>query len=322
MNRYIRYMCNVLSLQLFVTLISLPIIIAWGLPLSFLTPLGNVLFGPVLLLFLLICAVLFVAELCGLPNGGLIWLLEQISFIWRSCSPSFLDHCLFAFAMPSWWVLVCIPLITFGLLHIRVIHTSERRLGAFMLLTLATCCTLWITGRPAQVVERITGSGGEVVLINAGGRTTVVDTGRLGSKRSAVSWCAYDLAAEILKRTGRVRVDHLISLRPTSYTLEAFAALHSRIPVQRTYLPAWHDALMPNAQLAYQQLQSVAKQNGRQVEHVTDHQQLMGEHLRLWHGKRAIRCCGALADCPALSLSFDSTHVTFYPTTGSSSPRK
>ena len=126
MNRFTRIVCNTLSLQLFVSLISLPVIIAWGLPLSLLSPLGIIIFGPLLTLFLFICALLFVSQLCGVPNGWLVMLLEGLSIGWRMCAPTWLDHFLYGFAMPPWWVLVAVPVVTLGVMHLRCVHHSQN----------------------------------------------------------------------------------------------------------------------------------------------------------------------------------------------------
>src|SRR5437763_195216 len=76
------FIIRFVQLQLFITLFSLPLLISWGIPLSLLSPLGNLIFGPVLTIFLFLSSLIFFSELIGIPNGLLIALLEKITTWW------------------------------------------------------------------------------------------------------------------------------------------------------------------------------------------------------------------------------------------------
>src|SRR5438445_4320197 len=73
------------QLQLFISFISLPFLIGWGLPISLLTPFSTLIFGPFLTCFLLISSLIFFLELLYLPNALFIWLLELVTSIWLAC---------------------------------------------------------------------------------------------------------------------------------------------------------------------------------------------------------------------------------------------
>lgn len=71
-----------LQAQLVLTLASLPILIHWGLPISYMTFFGNLFFTPILMVFIFTSSLLFFTELCNIPNGLMIVILEQTTKLW------------------------------------------------------------------------------------------------------------------------------------------------------------------------------------------------------------------------------------------------
>lgn len=77
------YLGLYLELQLFLTACSLPILVGWGLPLSLICPIANLLFSPFLIIFLLCSTIIFFLEILRLPNQLFIFLLEKITYCWE-----------------------------------------------------------------------------------------------------------------------------------------------------------------------------------------------------------------------------------------------
>lgn len=73
---------DLIKLQLFLTVVSLPILFWWGLPVSLMSIIGNILFTPFLTIFLLLSTILFITELFFIPNYIIILLVEKIAEIW------------------------------------------------------------------------------------------------------------------------------------------------------------------------------------------------------------------------------------------------
>src|SRR5260370_32295969 len=71
-----------IQLQLFISFISLPFLIGWGLPISLLTPVSTLIFGPFLTCFLLISSLIFFLKLFYVPNAALVSCLELITSVW------------------------------------------------------------------------------------------------------------------------------------------------------------------------------------------------------------------------------------------------
>lgn len=78
-----KYFLGFIKIQLFITLVSFPILAAWGLPISLMTLVGNFTFSPLLTIFLLLSSLIFLTELLFLPNTFLISSLSFVVFLWE-----------------------------------------------------------------------------------------------------------------------------------------------------------------------------------------------------------------------------------------------
>src|SRR5579863_6125151 len=116
-----------IQLQLFISTISLPFLIGWGLPISALTPFSTLIFSPFLTVFLLVSSLIFFLELLYLPHYPFIWCLETITNIWLF----FLNYeqrvWLIAFKKPSLIFLAAIPLLALLVIHNKKCKTITTR---------------------------------------------------------------------------------------------------------------------------------------------------------------------------------------------------
>src|SRR5688572_27273147 len=122
-----------IQLQLFISFISLPFLIGWGLRISLLTPVRTLIFGPFLTCFLLISSLIFFLELFYLPNTLCIWCLEQVTSIWLTCLNVEQRSWLIGFTKPPILILCLLPLIALAIVHSKKITTIPKRI---LLLTL------------------------------------------------------------------------------------------------------------------------------------------------------------------------------------------
>src|SRR4051812_19287834 len=89
-----------LELQLLISIVILPILIAWGLPTSIMSIVGNLIFAQILTLFIFISALLFTTDLCGIPNFWIAQALEWVTSIWHYVLSFGSAHWLIGF--PAW----------------------------------------------------------------------------------------------------------------------------------------------------------------------------------------------------------------------------
>lgn len=227
MERFIqnfkRNILSFLQVQCFLTLVSLPIVVAWGLSFSLMTAVGNFIFSPFITAFLLCSSLIFFSELLHIPNGYLIVLLEWITKSWLY---------ILSFGSKQWLV---------GLPSSLVPFLSIIALGAFIALQhkqlsrplyfigLSGLCMIFIalttmqTKKPKHI--DIVCSKQRLSLINHNGKLHLIDQGALGERRNPTSWISYTLLPEITKQFGFTQIDHLIYYDNKKTTQKAIDAL-------------------------------------------------------------------------------------------------
>jgi len=263
-----------LHLQAFLTLICLPILILWGLPISILSPLGNIIFSPFLTLFLLLSSLIFFCEILYIPNGIFIWLLDLLTRFWTFVLSFKHNYALLGLRIPPLWVLIAIPVLAFGILHYRATHTKKRAAFLLTLLVFAACASLKLYSRyhePIIIIERGLKRGrekceyGVITLANMGSEYLLIDPGYIGNSVSAVSWVTYTLVPEIIKKTGTLTIDHLVVLQLNGAALEALITLCNKMTVKNLYIPWWTGILRGAAWHHYKKLRAQAVLNNTKI---------------------------------------------------------
>ncbi len=248
-------------LQLFITAISLPILIWWGLPISIATPIGNLLFGPLLTLFLFISSFIFFTELAHLPNGIFIWALEKVSAFWHWLAALGSKSFLISFTKPPVWFIITLPLAAFLIIQLRITHPPKRSIIAFTCAILLYCFALKYFYGPRTAIDSIPCNGKELHVLRMHKDLIVIDPGVLGSRVSAVSWASYNFLQELSQRYGTQTIDHLIVLQPGTVTFEALTAIIAKAQVKKLYVPWWNEKLPYPAWRNYKKLMDECKQH-------------------------------------------------------------
>ncbi|MCX5925564.1 MAG: hypothetical protein NT124_04710 [Candidatus Dependentiae bacterium] len=251
-----------IHLQAFLTLISMPILIAWGLPISLLSPIGNIIFGPPLTLFLLLSSLIFFCEIISIPNNALIWLLDKLTDMWTWSMTGDYKHLLIGFSCPTTITLIMIPVTACVIMQYRLTHPKKYAALLLSILLCVSCISLKIRDCYQPSCIKIPRSKGEIMLLNVDKKLTLIDPGYIGSTISAATWVTYTLIPEITKHTGTLTIDHLIVLQLNSATLEALTTLCTKINVKKLYLPWWTGILKGKGWHNYKKLSKALDENG------------------------------------------------------------
>lgn len=243
------HLISALNLQLFITLISLPVCIAWGLPLSAFTLIGNLLFPPMLTAYIFVSSLLFITSLCSIPNSALCWVLDQLTTIWL---------CVFSMIPPAPYigfpyhslVLTSFPAIA----AIAILH-SQRYVPNMKTILYSAVLLIMILGslvyqRLHNTIVAIPCFDQTISAIITHNQCILVDPGYIGRRISAPSWAEYKLLPALTKETGRTTIDHLIVMQPTSTTFAALTVLAQKKAVKCIYVPYWQsaeDSTLPSA---------------------------------------------------------------------------
>ena len=253
-----------ITIQLFLTLISMPIIISWGLPISLLAPLGNALFSPVLTLFLLLSSLIFFTELIHIPNNWLIWILEIITLCWQKVLSIHVGSLMVGFKKPHWLFLLAMPLITFGSLYAPFNRKPLFRMMWYSGLFIFFWILLKISVHPSQSFS-IPCNKGKVDIIQTKDSIIVMDYGAIGARMSAPSYVSYTLIPEIIKKTGSLTIDHLILTKPGIFLFEALEPFVEKMEIHTIYLPYLEGTMDEKLKRIFNRFYRMAKQRGTRI---------------------------------------------------------
>jgi len=260
--RFFRWIVSFLELQIFITLISLPILISWGLPISLLSPVGNIIFTPFVTLFLLLSSLTFFCEILYIPNRLLISGLELLYTVWQNSMNWIPFNPLIGFTKPPSIFLISIPIITIMLMYKFKKKPTLHRVIFLTMLFMGTYALLACI-QPTYLTSALPCNRGVVTVIYDNGTVTVIDPGVIGQNRSAYSWIEYTLIPHITTTTGKTNIDHFIFLQQNKTISETLLKLAPEKIVKKIYIPE----IQNNKQ---EELTTACQQYDIELSHVED----------------------------------------------------
>ncbi len=217
-----------LELQLLISVVILPILIGWGLPISTMTIIGNLVFNQFLTVFIFISALLFTSDLVGIPNSYLATALEWVTHIW---------HYFLSWGSAEWlvgfssWIfpVSCVFAIAGCALYFFKMSSQNHRILWLSLFCFATPVIHRICQSKSIHTTVMQGSQ-KMHLIKVQGKIYAFDCGALGARPCSQSWIEYTLAPTMVKTMGATHIDALILCKSNSRTQDAVKALMQHIP--------------------------------------------------------------------------------------------
>ena len=211
------------QVQFFLSLISLPILIAWGLPFSLMTMIGNLIFAPFLTAFLLCSSLVFFTEILHIPNSFCIWLLEKATTIWLWC---------LQWNSKTWMIGFKLSVLPFAIIAailaiiiLQHTHWGQRTPSALLytLLFWIILSTNKILSIPSEV--SVTCNKRTVSVHNKDDKLIMIDNGGLGEKINPSSWISYTLMNTLTQQFGTVILDTIYVNQSKLPTLDGLHTL-------------------------------------------------------------------------------------------------
>ena len=250
LQKSIKKFSRYLFLQLFLSLCSLPILVSWGMPLSYAGIIGNILFAPFLLAFLFLCSLLFVCELCFIPNIPAAWLLDTITCFWNSLliygNKSWLLYC----RQPTLLELFILATSLFGIIHAQRLSFLHR----LILLGLLFAASLGVLTYPVKTQHRFTIPCALLTLevVQSGSTALLIDCGSFCRRINAPSWAQYTLTPVLIKKGIRNLIICAHTLNTT--TLITLAVLANTFRLEKIYFPQVKKSFKNRGWSAWQKL--------------------------------------------------------------------
>ena len=220
-----------LELQLLISLVITPILIAWGLPISIMSIFGNFVFGYFLTAFIFIATLLFASDLCGIPNSFLTLALEWVTQIWHYFLSFGSAYWLVGFSSWTFPISCIFAIAGCALYYFKIMPQNHRILWLSLF-----CSTTPIIHKVCQslsVYTTIKQGSQKMHLIKLQGKIYAFDCGALGARPSSQSWIEYTLAPILVKTMGATHIDTLILCKSNSRTQESTRALMQHIPTAK-----------------------------------------------------------------------------------------
>ncbi|MCX5922417.1 MAG: hypothetical protein NTX86_03750 [Candidatus Dependentiae bacterium] len=216
----------------------------WGLPISLLSPIGNLIFGPVLTLFLSLSSLLFFTEMLYIPNGWIAKLLDWTTQAWLYVLNIDGHPWLYGFAKPSLAILIIIPVLALCVIQYKRFTNTLQSVVCLGLLLIGSCLYLKTNYAKTESIEELACNKGTLTILHDSAGCIVIDPGVIGQKIAAASWTEYTLAPHLIKTSGKTTIDCLILLQPTAMLFDAVTALVTKVKVNTIYLIYW-EGLVP-----------------------------------------------------------------------------
>lgn len=223
---------NRLQLNLFIILTCAPLFIFWGLHVSVMSILGNIIFMPILTIFLLISVIIFFLELFNLPNSWLILVLERVvnifSFILNKSSSNWLIN----FKLSQMGSLLAVSIFIFIIAHLKSTVVVYRSVICF-------CCMYFVFYNFNALFKNQSNDvkylSPNTFLISYKTSRALIDAGDL-FKSPMVSR---------IRQEGISKLDYLIILNPGTNILKSIVNIINNFKIQYLILPNW-DGKMTN----------------------------------------------------------------------------
>lgn len=244
LNRIKNHLLMALQAQLVLTLASLPILINWGLPISYMTFFGNLLFTPILMVFIFTSSLLFFTQLCNIPNGLMVSILEYTTQLWSF----FLK-----FGSKSWLVSFVhpgkIPLALLGICIVGVLGLSMRYSFYKRLALLSAMLGFLIVGFYVyhHLIYHPTSFYDKECIIQYNKRTGLhmTDRGYFAHKKSPDKAVLFELRPFLIKTYGSMEIRTLKLTRVGVRSLHGALTLCKLCSVKNIEMPYFNKPLSP-----------------------------------------------------------------------------
>lgn len=164
---------------------------------------------------------------------------------------------LYGFGKPnSWLLLICVIAPFILLAHPRMRSSKNRIIGLALLCIITMMLIQQASPQPTRITQ-IPCQGGELTLLCKDRKIVLIDPGCIGRRISAPSWVSYTLTPDLISKTGKLVVDHLITLKPGIMTFEAIRTLCETICVRNLYVPYMSGELTGPLRVAWGKLYGV-----------------------------------------------------------------
>ncbi len=235
-DKLIHWLLQFSLAQLVVTLISLPLLIAWGLPLSYMTPISNLIFTPVLSAFISLSTILFICELLSIPAGWIIYLLTKLTDFWLFVLSFGSNSWLFGVTCHHPIILWLCALGTIALLFATQHYSLKRKVICFCIYLTIFLVYFNKIAPPRNGIHQMNKNKASLIIKRKNGTTYLEDHGLLTRRTNQRSWAVFTFRPTLLKFAGSLAIDNITSDHINPSTIKTLITLFDYVMIKNITL--------------------------------------------------------------------------------------
>ena len=235
-SKIIKWLTQALTLQLFLLSLSFPVLVTWGIAFSPLIFLGNILFTPVLTVFLAGSCLVYIFEILGMPNGYICMLLDAIAQAWVYSMSLAPDLGMVACPQAPVWLLILMPLGSWAILKNYGLKDSLATVSFLTLWVFIVFLGIKYYFTPDYKEFVVPCGARAVTLMRKDKKIILIDNeSALYSRACSTAWIDYTLSSQLAKNFGATTIDSIIVSKNTPVTRDRLAALCKKYHCQKVF---------------------------------------------------------------------------------------
>lgn len=224
---------KIIQLQLFLSIVSLPILISWGLPISLASPIGNLVFTPILSIFLFLSSLIFFFELFNMPNEIFIYLLEKVTYFWTKCLCLGNDKWLVTFPAVSNIFLFMLPITAILILQNKKTNRLKTSCILFSIILILSGAYLKFAVDLKDQKQEIDIELKKFKIEILDKKISIVDYQDLG--KSSKSFLEFSFIPYLIKKFGTSNIENITVFNPGKKDIKSIEFLLTKIKIGKIY---------------------------------------------------------------------------------------
>lgn len=234
--RLIKWLAHALILQLFLLSLSFPVLVPWGIAFSPIIFLGNILFTPVLTLFLALSCLIYIFEFCCIPSDYMCLVLDVVAHGWMTVMSWAPNIPMIGCPQAPFWLLILMPLGSWVILRCYGLKNSSVTLCFLMLWVSTVFCGIKWYFTPMNK-ELAVVCGARTISLTSKDKEIIFVDSELALQTRACSqvWIDYTLSSELAKNFGSTTIDTIIIQKNTPAVMSRIKALCKKYHCKKVF---------------------------------------------------------------------------------------
>jgi len=235
------FLKNFILSQLIITLVLLPILVCWGLEISLAGIIGNLIFAPFLIIFLMLSTLIFFTEFFGVYNIPLVYLLNKFTLFWDALLEQGSKSWLIGFIKPPTILLLPVTILAF----IAIKHPSVKTfIQKFLVLSFCLILmVLFLNCWPVKKENFFTFNDKLLISKNPDGKITIIDKGFFNKTKTIEKAAEFEVKPFLVQNLGTTKIDNLIIQKTSGKSFNGAKQFCKILNVKKVTLPFFTDKL-------------------------------------------------------------------------------